>query len=75
MMNKKSEVINRYNTFQRNPSFLGLKDAEFLLAFMYYNSENTSQDIKFTGDNITNQSAAVKLDEVQLAEVKNVFFT
>jgi hypothetical protein len=74
VMNKKSEVVNRYNTFQRNPSFLELENAELLSAVIHYTSENTYQDIKFRGDIITNESAVIKLDEAQLAELRNVLF-
>jgi hypothetical protein len=75
VMNKRSEIVNRYNTFQRNPTFLGLKNAELLSAVMHYTSENTYRDIKFRGGIITNESAIAKLNELQLAELKDVFFT
>ena len=74
-MNKNLEVVDRHSTYQRNPSFLRLDNAELLSAVIHYTNENTYQDIRFRGDIITNESAIVKLDETQLAELNNVFFT
>lgn len=75
VMNKKSEVVNRFNSFQRNPSFLRLENAELLSAVIHYTSENTCQDIESRGDIIINESAMVKLNETKLTELKNIFFT
>jgi hypothetical protein len=75
VMNKKLEIVNRYNTFQRNPSFLGLENAELLSAVIHYTSENTYEDIRFRGAIIPNESAIVKLDKTQLTELENIFFT
>ena len=73
-MNKRREVVDRYNTFKRNPLFLESEDAKGLSAVIYYNHQNTYQNIRDNGDVIINDSATIKLEDEIKLELKNILF-
>jgi hypothetical protein len=74
VMNERPEIVGRYETYERDPSFVNLEDAKSLSAVIYYSNKNTDSDIKLEGDIITNDSAAVKLEEGVIRELKEILF-
>lgn len=74
VMNKKSEIVDRYWMFERDREFLALEEAKGLSAVIYYRNENTSFKIKLVGGIIINKSAAIKPSKDMILELEEILF-
>lgn len=68
------KLVNRFTTFQRDPEFLNLNNANKLSGVIHCRNEFNGTDIKLGGNIIPNDSAEVRLDEKDIEEIKEILF-
>ena len=68
------KVVSQFTTFKTDPDFLNLKEGKKLSGLIHCYNEFDGKDIKLDGKVIINDSAEIKLDENDIAEIKQIFF-
>lgn len=73
--NKKSEIVDRYWTYERDPQFLKAEGSKVLSAVICYKNENVYSRIRLIGSIIVNKSASVRLNKDTISELEEILFS
>lgn len=73
VFNTRSELINRFITFEKDPHFENLEVARRLSAVICYREINTLDNIQLQGDVTLNESATCVLDSDALEDLRSIF--